>query len=54
MVQNLFDDIATLKSVLADAHEEADSAGDRTTVNLLEDTTDELENHRWMLEAFLS
>lgn len=54
MVENLCSDYENLQEALDTAIETAESDGDSTTVNLLEDIQDEQEETLWMLKAFLS
>lgn len=54
MVRNILDDIDVLQNDIQTAHSQAEEHSDMTTTNLLEDIHDNLESHRWMLEAFLS
>lgn len=54
MVQNTISDLETLRDRLLDAITAAEGAEDRTTVNLLDDIRDGLDQYRWMLEAWLA
>lgn len=53
MVIAIRDDMVTLSKALLSAIETAEAAGDRTTVNLLDELRDGIEGHLWMIEATL-
>jgi len=54
MVQTTISDLETLRARLLDVITAAEGAEDRTTVNLLDDIRDGLDQYRWMLEAWLA
>ncbi|MFB6263370.1 MAG: Dps family protein [Bradymonadaceae bacterium] len=53
MVSNVVADLRTLNARAGDVIEVAESEGDRTTANLLDDIVDQQEDNLWMFEAFL-
>lgn len=52
MVERTVADIGALNTTLLEAIEMGEEAGDRTTVNLLDEIHDGLEAHLWMLAAW--
>lgn len=54
MVRTLVSDYEELKGYLTSAIEQAEEAGDTTTVNLLEEFVDAQEETLWMLRSYLN
>lgn len=54
MVRTLVSDYEELKGYLKSAIEQAEEAGDTTTVNLLEEFVDAQEETLWMLRSYLN
>ena len=53
MVQKLIDDVSTVHARVHVAADTASDNGDRSTENLMDDLSDEIEKDRWMLRQFL-
>lgn len=53
MVRNLVADFQALDKIITQAIGTAEGADDRSTVNLLDSISDALQNHIWMLKAWL-
>lgn len=53
MVKILVADLTAERERIGKVEDQADEAGDRTTVNLLDEMHDSLAKHLWMLGAFL-
>ena len=52
MVERTVADLLTIHKAVRDVIEDGESAGDRTTVNLLDGIGDEIEKNVWMLRAW--
>lgn len=52
MIENVVADLLSIHREVRDVIEDAEDAGDRTTVNILDDIGDEIEKKVWMLRAW--
>ncbi len=52
MIERVVADLLTIHKEVREVIEDAESAGDRTTVNMLDDIGDEIEKKVWMLRAW--